>query len=197
MTWDRFSIIPHGVSVEASNSLRGDVLGWRQSKTRGKTIQETVIIWQCAPANAKILAGDDPALDTTNTDPDFDKSIDPEWTKFHWIAKVGNISEIWHGSPDLHATQSNARVWNPQMTAGEHLSDSEEILKVSSFNNQHAGTAVFKLQKRWPVSPALSAKVLPGGQRAVLNVSLINRIDPHPAACTEDSSSESILDNEN
>jgi len=35
-----FSIIPHGVGVEASFSLGRDVIGWRQSNTTGKTIRE-------------------------------------------------------------------------------------------------------------------------------------------------------------
>jgi len=41
-----FSIIPHGVGVEASFSLGRDVVGWRQSKTTGKTLREKVIIRQ-------------------------------------------------------------------------------------------------------------------------------------------------------
>jgi hypothetical protein len=35
---DIFSIIPHGVGVEASISLRRDVIGWRQSKTTGDAL---------------------------------------------------------------------------------------------------------------------------------------------------------------
>jgi len=37
---DIFSMIPHGVRVEASFSLGRDVIGWRQSKTKGKTLCE-------------------------------------------------------------------------------------------------------------------------------------------------------------
>ena len=37
---DIFSIIPHGVGVEASFSLGRDVIGWRQSQTTGKTLHE-------------------------------------------------------------------------------------------------------------------------------------------------------------
>jgi len=37
---DIFSIIPHGVGVEASFSLGRDVIGWRQSKTTGETLRE-------------------------------------------------------------------------------------------------------------------------------------------------------------
>jgi len=56
---DIFSIIPHGVGVEASFSLGRDVIGWRQSKTTGETICENVIVRQFARANNGILAGTD------------------------------------------------------------------------------------------------------------------------------------------
>jgi len=41
---DIFSIIPHGVGVEASFSLGRDVIGWRQSKTTGGTLCEQVVV---------------------------------------------------------------------------------------------------------------------------------------------------------
>ena len=41
---DIFSVIPHGVEVEASFSLGGDVMGWRQSKTTGETLREKVVV---------------------------------------------------------------------------------------------------------------------------------------------------------
>ena len=43
---DVFSIITHGVAVEASFSLVRDVIGWRQSKTTGETLREKVIVRQ-------------------------------------------------------------------------------------------------------------------------------------------------------
>jgi len=39
-----FSIIPHGIGVEASSSVGRDVIGWRQSKTTGETLHEKVVI---------------------------------------------------------------------------------------------------------------------------------------------------------
>ena len=41
---DVFSIIPHGVGVEASFSLGRDVIGWRQSKTTRETLSKNVIV---------------------------------------------------------------------------------------------------------------------------------------------------------
>jgi len=43
-----FSIIPHGVGVEASFSLGRDVIGWRQSKTTGETLCKNVVVRQSA-----------------------------------------------------------------------------------------------------------------------------------------------------
>jgi hypothetical protein len=37
---DRFSVIPHGLGVEASFSLRQDVIGCRQPNTTGETLPE-------------------------------------------------------------------------------------------------------------------------------------------------------------
>jgi hypothetical protein len=45
---DIFSIILHGVGVEASISHGRDVIGWRQSKTTGETLREKVIVRQFA-----------------------------------------------------------------------------------------------------------------------------------------------------
>jgi len=65
---DIFSIIPHGVGVEASFSLGRDVISWRQSKTTGETLREIVTVRQFARANNGILGGIDLELDTMNTD---------------------------------------------------------------------------------------------------------------------------------
>jgi len=53
---DIFSIIPHGAGVEATFSLRSNILGWRQSKPTGKTIHRTVVVRQFVPTNNGILA---------------------------------------------------------------------------------------------------------------------------------------------
>jgi len=41
-------MIPHGVGVEASVSLRQDVIGWTQSKTTGEALREKVFVRQFA-----------------------------------------------------------------------------------------------------------------------------------------------------
>jgi hypothetical protein len=55
-----FSIIPHGVGVEASITHGRYLIGWRQSKTTRETLRESVVVRQFARANHELLAGDDP-----------------------------------------------------------------------------------------------------------------------------------------
>jgi len=67
---DIFSILPHGVGVESSFSLRQDDIGWMQSTTTGETLHKKVVGRQCARANNAILADADPELDSMNTNND-------------------------------------------------------------------------------------------------------------------------------
>jgi len=92
---DIFSIIPHGVRVEASFSLGRDVIGWRQSKTTGETVRKKVVVRQFARANNGILAGTDPELDTTNTENDSEMKKEAEEPKLHRMAKVHDFLEMW------------------------------------------------------------------------------------------------------
>jgi len=63
-----FSIIPHGVRLEASYSLPHDIIGWRQSKTTGETLRKKVIVREYARANNGMLAGYDSVLDMTEAE---------------------------------------------------------------------------------------------------------------------------------
>jgi hypothetical protein len=54
---DIFPIIPQCVGVEASFSLGQDVVGWRQSKTTGKTLREQIIVRQFTQTRHGMLAG--------------------------------------------------------------------------------------------------------------------------------------------
>jgi len=191
---DIFSIIPHGVRVEASFSLGRDVIGWRQSKTTGEILREKVVVRQFARANNGILAGTDPELDTMNTDNDSEIEKDAEERKLHRMAKVHDFLEMWQGSENLRATQKESCAQNKQMTAVGYISDTEEIVKASWSLLQHDGAAAFKLSEKSPLPPALSAKEIPGGRTRILNVRSIRRINRHPVESDEDSASESISD---
>jgi len=189
-----FSIIPHGVGVEASLSLGRDVIGWRQSITTGETLRKKVVVRQFARANNGILAGTDRALDTPHTENDSEMKKEAEERKLHRMAKVHDVLEMWQGSQNLHAAQKESRAQNKQMTAVEYISDTEESVKASLSLFQHDGAAAFKLSERSPLPPALSAKDLPGGQTQILNVHQIQRSNRHPVESDDDSAPESLSD---
>jgi len=63
-------------------------MGWRQSKTTGKTLREKVVVRQFARANNGILAGTDPELDNANTYNDSEMKNEAEERKLHRMAKV-------------------------------------------------------------------------------------------------------------
>jgi hypothetical protein len=75
---DIFSIILPSVGVEASFSLRRDVIRWRQSKTRGETHRGKIVVRQFARANNGLLAGDDPEWDPTSADNDMEMKREAE-----------------------------------------------------------------------------------------------------------------------
>ena len=183
--------------MEASVSLGRHIIGWRQSKTTGKTLREKVAVRQFGQAIDGILAGDYAALHINDTENDFELKKEVEEWKLHTMAKVHNVLEMWQGSQRLHVTQKESHARNEPMTAIEYISDTEEIIKASWSNFQHNGVAAFKLSERSPLLPTLSAKDLPGGRTQVLNVCPIRRINRHPAESDEDSAPESISNTEN
>jgi len=80
---DIFSIVPHCVGVEASCSLWRDVIGWRQSKSRGEDVRKLVILRLFARANNGLLVGDDPELGLTRADNAMEMKRKPEQKKLH------------------------------------------------------------------------------------------------------------------
>jgi len=160
---DIFSIIPHGVGVEASFSVGRHVIGWRQSKTTDETIREKVVVRHFARANRGLLGGDNPALDPDCTDNDMEMKREAEEKKLHRMAKVHDFLEIWQGSQTPRATQKESNTQNRQISAVGSISDTEEIVNGSCSNFHHDGAAAFKLSEKSPVPPSLSARDLPGG----------------------------------
>jgi hypothetical protein len=110
------------------------------------------------------------------------------------MAKVHDFFEMWHGSQNLLATQKESRTQNKQITAIGYISDTEEIIKASWTLFQHDGAAPFKLSKRSPLPPAMSAKDLPGGRTQIFNVGRIRRNNRHPVESDENSAPENISD---
>jgi hypothetical protein len=178
--------------VEASFSLGRDVIGWRQSKTTGKTLHKKVVVRLFAQANNMILAGTDPELDTTNTENDLEMKTEVEEGGLHRMAKVHDFLEMWQGSQNLRVIQKESCTLNKKMTAMGYISDTKEIVKSFWSLFQHDGVAAFKLSERSPLPPPLSAKDLPRGQTQILNVHRIRRINRHPVKSGENRAPESI-----
>jgi hypothetical protein len=157
-----FFVIPHGVGVESSFSLGQDVIGWRQSKTTYETLCEKVVIRQFPCGNNEVLGCDDPALDTTNTDNEWEMRKEAEERILHSMAKVHDLLQMWQGSQNLLATLKQSGAQCRPLTAVGYISDTEEMVKVSWAVFEHDGAAAFMLSEISPLPPAWSAKGHPG-----------------------------------
>jgi len=197
VVWDIISIRPHGIGAEARHSLGQDVIGWRQSRTKGKTLCKIVIVRQLPWVNTWLLAGNDSALDWTNTDNNLEMKWEVEQKKLHRMAKVHGFLEMWQGNQNLSPTQKEHHAENMQMTTVGFIPDTDKTFKGYWSNFQQDSAAAFKLSERLHVLPALSAKNFPGGKTQICNVRRIKTINCHPAERDEDSTPESISDTEN
>jgi len=162
-------------------------MGWRQSKTTGETLHEKVVGRPYAPANNKILAGDDSVLDATEAENYLEQKREAEKRQLHRLAKVHDYPEMWQGSQNFHATWRESHAQKNQMTALGYISDTEEIITAPWANFQHDSAAAFKLLERSPQPPAFLAQDLLGGQTQIWNVRRMKKIDRHPAESDEDS----------
>jgi hypothetical protein len=193
---DRFSIIPHCVGVEASYSLRQDVIGFRLSKSTGETIGEKVVVSRLARAYNAILVGTDPELNNTNTENDLEIKIEVEQMNLQGMAKVHDFLEMRQGSQNLCAIQKEPHTQNKQMAAMGYNSYTEEIVIASLLLFQHNGAAACKMSEISPLPPPFSAKDLPGGRTPIVNVRRIRRLNSHPVEYDDDSVPVSISDTE-
>jgi len=165
-----FAIIPDGVGGDASLSNAWDYIRLRQSTTRGEILGEQVVIMKFAWVINRIFAGNDSALDMTNTENDSEMKNDLGERQLDRMAEVHDHLEMWQGSQYLHATLKESRNQNKQMTAVGYISHKEEIVKASWLLFQHDGAAAFTLSEKSPWPPALSTKDLPGEWTQILNV---------------------------
>jgi hypothetical protein len=189
---DIFLTIAHVVRNEVSLSLGRDSIGWTQSTTTGKTLQEVLLVGWCAGANHGILVGNYIALDTMQSGNSLELQKQAEERKFHIMANVHYFLEMWQSSQNQCATQKKSRTKHKQMTAIVYISDTEAIITLSWSNFQHDGVAALLLSETSPMPPALSAKDHHGGQAQVLNTYPINKIDHLPAKSEENSAPECI-----
>jgi len=124
-----FSILPHGVGVEASFSLAWAVTGWRQSKSTCETLREKVGVRKFPWAKNGFLAGECPALDISEGENYLELKIAAEQRQLHRMALVHDFLEMWQGSQNLSATQKEFRAQNQQITGVWYISDTERSSK--------------------------------------------------------------------
>jgi len=156
-----------------------------------------VVVRQFARANQKILADDNPALETKNTKNYSEMKKVADKQKLPRMAKVRNVLEMWQGSQNLRATRKESSTQNKQIRTVGYISNMEEIIKASWSLFPPDGAAAFKLSERSPLPPGLSAKDLPAVQTQIFDVRQIRRINCHPDKTDEYSAPESISDPEN
>ena len=195
--WDMFSIIPHGVGVDASFSLGLDVIGWGQSKTNSKTVQEKFVIGLFARGNPGTLMSECAPMVAAATENDLELKHGREKWQLHRMANVQDFLEMWQGSQKICAAQKESHPHMKQMTAVGYISDTKDIIEAFWSHFQHACVVAFKLFQRSHLPPALSAQDLPGGQIQGSNVCWIRRIGYHPVKIDGDSAPEIISDTEN
>jgi len=128
-----------------SCSLGQDIIGWRDSKFILQTLHEKVIVRQFAQPNYRILAGNDPALDRTNTENDSEMKNKVEGRQLHQMVKIHDFVEMWQGSQNLCPTPKKCRSQTKQITAVGYILDMKEIVKASWSLFQHHSAAAFKL----------------------------------------------------
>ena len=127
------------------------------------TLQEQVVARKYGRVNFRILAGDDPALDRSETDNNLELNREEEERTLCRKAKVHDVLEMWQGSQNLHTTQKESRTQNKQMTTVANISDREESVKASWSNVQWNGVAASKLSERSPFPKVLRTWGLAGG----------------------------------
>ena len=120
--------------MKASSSFGRDLIRWRQSKTTGGTLRKTVEVGQFAQANIGVLAGYNPVLKPNSTNNHVEMKREVEEKQLHRMAKVHHVLEMWQGSQNLRATQTESHAQNKQMTPIGYISDTAEIFKESWSN---------------------------------------------------------------
>src|SRR5215208_5391387 len=124
MARDIFSVIPLRVGVEVSFSLGHDVIGWRQSKTSGSTLQQKVVVRQWAHSNKGLLAD---AFSDARLENDTEGKADAEQSKLKKLASLTDFMYKSKRSSELNAVQKKLREQNINKCSHGFISDEEEF----------------------------------------------------------------------
>ena len=193
---DIFSIMPHGVGVEASFCLGRDILGWRQSKTTAESLREKVVVRQYARANNGVLAGDYSKINPVSIENNVDIKTAQEEVKLHKMVKTHDFLEMWDGSQRLRATQKAVRSQNTQMTALGYISDTEECGERISTDLADDGEVAFRSYVECAPPKTLPLSSLINGKTKVLKLHRIRRVDRLSTQTDDESAPEDATEAE-
>jgi hypothetical protein len=134
-----FAVMPHGVGVEASFSLGRDVIGWRQARTSGATLQQKVVVRQWARSNSGQLA--DASIDRL-TQNDAAAKAKAEQLK---LRKLASLTDFLYWSKKSQQFRSAQKVLEKEgrKRGKGYISDEEEFFPTTWDQFEDNGIGAF------------------------------------------------------
>jgi len=124
MARDIFSVMPHGVGVEASFSLGRDIISWRQSRTKGSTLQQKVVVRQWARSNDGLLPEE--AIQSAGSDVNNEEKQKQEDQKLNQLASVRDFLVFKEQSENLRSMQKKLKGKDVTISGLGYISDVDE-----------------------------------------------------------------------
>ena len=142
MARDIFSVMPHGVGVEASFSLGRDVISWRQSRTKAATLQQKVVVRQWARSNDGFLP--DEVKKSLEGDNDEDERQKKEDERLNQLASMRDFLMFKKESQNRRSMQKKLKGKDVAVSGLGYISDEDDGWdeKWSSFD--HDGNTAFR-----------------------------------------------------
>lgn len=146
MARDIFSVMPHGVGVEASFSLGRDVISWRQSRTNGITLQHKVVVRQWARSNNGLLPEE--VSRSMKTDINTDEQQRREDKQLNQLASMKDFLSFKRQSDNMRSMQRELKGRDVSISGLGYISDEADggVEEWSGFN-QDGNSAFRKISK--------------------------------------------------
>jgi hypothetical protein len=146
MARDIFSVMPHGVGVEASFSLGRDVMSWRQSRTKGETLQQKVVVRQWARSNDGFLPDEiRTSVDGESLDDERGKKEDE---KLNQLASVRDFLIFKKESDNLRKMQKKLKGKDVAVSGMGYISDEDDGKEEHGSGIDHDGKRAFGKDSR-------------------------------------------------
>ena len=124
MARDIFSVMPHGVGVESSFCLGRDVIGWRQCRTTGVTLQQKVVVRQWARNNGGLLPDEVKMSMDSMADPE--EKAKEEDKKLDRLATIKDFLTFSNESKKKRSMQKKLKGKDTAVSGMGYISDLEE-----------------------------------------------------------------------